>query len=149
VWLDAGTMTAHLGTTIHGFPNFFVLQGPNTGLGHTSVIIMIEAQIAHVINALRFMKRHGYASVEPKAAAQEAFVAEVDRKMQTTVWKKGGCSSWYLDARGRNSTLWPGYTFSFERRARAFDPAEYVLQGSRANARSRRRMSMETESAHA
>lgn len=149
VWLDAGTMTAHLGTTIHGFPNFFVIQGPNTGLGHTSVIIMIEAQIAHVVNALRFMKRHGYASVEPKAAAQAAFVAEVDRKMQTTVWKTGGCASWYLDARGRNSTLWPGYTFSFERRVRAFSPSEYLLTGSRANARSRKHVGEQMESAHA
>lgn len=90
-------MTAHLGTTVAGFPNFSVLQGPNTGLGHTSVIIMIEAQIAHVMNALRYMKRHGYASVEPRAEAQATFAAEVDREMQTAVWKTGGCSSWYLD----------------------------------------------------
>lgn len=147
-WLDAGTMTAHLGTTVHGFPNLFILQGPNTGLGHTSVIIMIEAQVTHIMSALRYMKRHGYASVEPKASAQAAFEAEVDRKMQTTVWKQGGCSSWYLDARGRNSTLWPGYTFSFERRVARFDPSEYVLTGARANVRSRSGVAR-VESAHA
>lgn len=136
-WQEAGGMTAHLGTTMAGFPNFFVLQGPNTGLGHTSVILMIEAQIAHVLSALRFMRRHGYASVEPKAEAQAAFVAEVDRKMEGTVWTTGGCASWYLDAKGRNSTLWPGYTFTFARRVSRFEPREYLLVGSRANARSR------------
>ncbi len=136
-WAEAGGMTAHLGTTMAGFPNFFVIQGPNTGLGHTSVIVMIEAQIEHIRNALRFMKRHGYASVEPRRAAQEAFVAEVDRKMEGTVWTAGGCASWYLDARGRNSTLWPGYTFTFKRRVERFDPRDYLLVGSRANARSR------------
>lgn len=150
-WEAAGGMSAHLGTTMAGYPNFFVLQGPNTGLGHTSVIVMIEAQIEHVRGALRFMKRHGYASVEPKPEAQAAFVAEVDRKMQGTVWTAGGCASWYLDARGRNSTLWPGFTFTFMRRVARFDPREYVVAGSRANVRSRaaRGAASTTEPAHA
>ena len=126
VW--AGSPRAHLGTTVAGFPNFFFLQGPNTGLGHTSVIIMIESQIAHVLGALRFMRRRGVAAVEPRADAQQAFVDEVDAKMRTTVWSVGGCSSWYLDRTGRNSTLWPGYTFSFKRRVERFVPADYVAE---------------------
>lgn len=134
-WRDAGGMTAHLGTTLAGFPNFFLLQGPNTGLGHTSVIVMIEAQIEHIRNALRFMKTNGYASVEPKADAQAAFASEVDRKMRGTVWTAGGCASWYLDANGRNSTLWPGYTFTFKRRVERFDPADYLLASARGRAR--------------
>lgn len=137
VWRDAGGMSAHLGTTVSGFPNFFVLQGPNTGLGHTSVIIMMEAQIEHMLNALRFMRRHGYASVEPKPEAQAAFVAEVDRKTKGTVWTAGGCSSWYLDARGHNSAIWPGFTFTFKRRVARFDPREYLLVRPHANVRSR------------
>jgi len=135
VWKNGAS--AHLGTTLAGFPNFFVLQGPNTGLGHTSVIIMMEAQIEHMLGALRFMRRHGYASVEPKPEAQAAFVAEVDRKMRGTVWTAGGCSSWYLDANGRNSTLWPGFTFTFRRRVERFDPREYVLTRPYATVRSR------------
>jgi hypothetical protein len=130
-------MSAHLGTTVSGFPNFFLLQGPNTGLGHTSVIIMMEAQIEHMLNALRFMRRHGYASVEPKLEAQAAFVAEVDRKMKGTVWTAGGCSSWYLDARGRSSAIWPGFTFTFKRRVERFDPREYLLVRPRADVPSR------------
>lgn len=118
---------AHLGTTVNGFPNFFLLQGPNTGLGHTSVVLMIEAQVEHVIHALRFMDAYDIESVEPRAEAQQAFVREVDRMMEATVWTTGGCRSWYLDASGRNSTLWPGSVRSFARRVEPFRPAEYHL----------------------
>ncbi len=95
--------TAHLGTTVAGFPNFFLLQGPNTGLGHSSVVLMAEAQIEHVVNALRAMDGRGLAAVEPKAEAQAAWVAEVDRMAEGTVWTAGGCASWYLDETGRNA----------------------------------------------
>jgi cation diffusion facilitator CzcD-associated flavoprotein CzcO len=130
----AGGMTAHLGTTVAGYPNFFLLQGPNTGLGHTSVITMIESQIEHVVNALRYLDSRGLAAVEPRAEAQQAFVDLVDAKMKGTVWTSGGCASWYLDARGRNSTLWPGFTFTFKRRVEHFDPSEYVLMERRTRA---------------
>lgn len=120
-------MTAHLGTTVNGHPNLFLLQGPNTGLGHTSVITMIESQIEHIVNAVRYATAHDVASIEPRASAQAAFVAEVDAKMKGTVWTSGGCSSWYLDARGRNSTLWPGFTFTFKRRVERFEPSDYAI----------------------
>ncbi len=120
-------MTAHLGTTVSGYPNLFLLQGPNTGLGHTSVITMIESQIEHVVNAIGYMRSHGIGAVEPRAEAQEAFVTNLDRKMEGTVWTAGGCASWYLDRRGNNSALWPGFTFTFKRRVEAFRPSEYVL----------------------
>ena len=120
-------MTAHLGTTVAGYPNLFLLQGPNTGLGHTSVITMIESQIEHVVNALSHMRSFTLASVEPRIEAQEAFVARVDEMMKGTVWTSGGCKSWYLDERGRNSALWPGFTFTFKRRVERFDPSEFVL----------------------
>ncbi|HEV2130540.1 MAG TPA: NAD(P)/FAD-dependent oxidoreductase, partial [Longimicrobiaceae bacterium] len=119
---------AHLGTTVAGFPNLFILQGPNTGLGHTSVILMIEAQIEHLVNALRYMEAHSVHAVEPREEAQEAFVREVDRKMEGTVWTSGGCRSWYLDETGRNSTLWPGSVGSFRRRVAPFRPGEYRLR---------------------
>ena len=130
-WKDR--MTAHLGTTVAGYPNFFVLQGPNTGLGHTSVITMIESQIEHIVNALRYVRARGLATVEPRAEAQEAFVAEVDKGLEGTVWNTGGCKSWYLDAKGHNSTLWHGFTFTFKRRVEPFDPSDYVVMARRKN----------------
>lgn len=132
----ATTMTAHLGTTVAGFPNLFILQGPNTGLGHTSVVVMIEAQIEHVRNALRFLRRTGASAVEPRREAQEAFVAEVDRDLAGTVWTSGGCGSWYLDAQGRASALWPGFTFTFWRRVAPFRPDEYRTTPAEAGASS-------------
>jgi cation diffusion facilitator CzcD-associated flavoprotein CzcO len=125
----AGSPRAHLGTTVHGFPNLFLLLGPNTALGHSSVVLMIEHQIEHVLGALRHLDAHGLATLEPRAEAQAAFVDVVDTRMRSTVWLQGGCRSWYLDETGRNSTLWPGYTFSFGRRVERFDPAEYTCEG--------------------
>ena len=122
-----GTMFAHNGTMVDGFPNAFVLLGPNTGLGHNSVVFMIESQINLVMDALRHMWTHGVGAVEPTRAAQDAFVAEMQRRTEGTVWVDGGCSSWYLDANGENSALWPTFTMPFRRRTRHFRPEEYVL----------------------
>lgn len=119
---------AYLGTTVHGFPNLFLLQGPNTGLGHSSVLLMAEAQIEHLLAAIRHADRHRLAAVEPTEVAQSAFVAEVDRRMRKTVWMRGGCKSWYLDATGRNSTLWPGTPREFRRRVAGFRPEDYHLR---------------------
>lgn len=123
----AGSPVAHVGTTVAGFPNLFLLQGPNTGLGHSSVIIMLEAQIEHVLSAVRYMRRRGLAAIEPRPEAQAAYVADIDRRMRGTVWTSGGCLSWYLDANGRNSTLWPKTTWGFRRRVARLAPREYLL----------------------
>jgi cation diffusion facilitator CzcD-associated flavoprotein CzcO len=119
------TMLAHLGTTVHGFPNLFVLLGPNTGLGHNSVLLMAEAQLRQVVKALRHLRRTGAAAIEPTAAAQRRHTARVDRAMAGTVWTSG-CASWYLDATGRNSTVWPGYATSFRMRLARFRPDDYA-----------------------
>jgi cation diffusion facilitator CzcD-associated flavoprotein CzcO len=124
VW--AGSPKAHLGTTMAGFPNLFMLLGPNTGLGHNSVVYMTEAQIEHLIGALRYMRERGVDAIEPTAEAQDTFVRAVDRRMQGTVWVAGGCSSWYLDRTGRNSTLWPDSSWRYYRRAARFAAAEYT-----------------------
>jgi cation diffusion facilitator CzcD-associated flavoprotein CzcO len=126
-----GSMRAYLGTAVAGFPNLFLLLGPNTGLGHPSMIYMIESQIAHVMQALRAMDERGAAVAEVRPAAQERFVASVDARMQRTVWNSG-CASWYIDRTGRNSTLWPDFTFRFRRQAARFDPAAYELAAARA-----------------
>ena len=133
VW--RGSPRAHLGTTVGGFPNLFILLGPNTGLGHNSVVYMIEAQIEHFMSALEFMGRSGVAVIEPRPEAQAAFVGEVERRMEGTVWVAGRCASWYLDRTGRNSTIWPDFTWRFRRRVARLDPSEYLTSGARGVAR--------------
>jgi cation diffusion facilitator CzcD-associated flavoprotein CzcO len=124
-----GSPRAHLGSTIAGFPNLFVLLGPNTGLGHSSMVYMIESQIEHVLDALRVMDQRGAAIVEVTREAQAAYNRELDARMEDTVWNTG-CASWYIDATGRNATLWPDWTWRFRRRARRFDLAEYTLRAA-------------------
>jgi cation diffusion facilitator CzcD-associated flavoprotein CzcO len=119
------TMTAYRGTAINGFPNLFLLLGPNTGLGHTSVVLMIESQLQQVLKALAHMKKRSIAAIEPTPEAQRRDVEEVDRRMTGTVWVAGGCKSWYLDSTGRNSTLWPSFATSFRLRLRRFRPDDY------------------------
>jgi cation diffusion facilitator CzcD-associated flavoprotein CzcO len=121
-----GSPQAYLGTSVAGFPNLFLLLGPNTGLGHTSVVIMIEAQIEYVLRALRYLRRTGVGAVEPRPGAQQAFRRGVDHRMRTTVWSTGNCTSWYIDRTGRNSTIWPGSTWAFRRRLRNFDPDAHL-----------------------
>ena len=120
-----GSMRAHLGIGIHGFPNLVMLLGPNTGLGHNSVLLMIEAQLGYLRKLLRYRASHGLATVEPTAEAQAAFVADVDRRTQGSVWTAGGCVSWYLDATGRNSTLWPDSVRAYRRRLARFAQTDW------------------------
>ena len=119
-----GSPRAHLGSTVPGFPNLFLLLGPNTGLGHSSMVYMIESQIAYVMDALKAMGDADVVEVRPEVEA--AYHAEMQRRMQGTVWNTG-CKSWYLDAKGNNPTLWPDWTWRFRRRAARFDPADYVI----------------------
>lgn len=122
-WSDG--MQAYRGTTAHGFPNLFFVIGPNTGLGHTSMVFMIESQVSYILDALRTMDDRGLASVDVSAPVQDAYNAGLQEKMAGTVWTEGGCASWYLDARGRNSTLWPRFTFGFRALTRSFDVDNY------------------------
>jgi cation diffusion facilitator CzcD-associated flavoprotein CzcO len=123
-----GSPKAYLGTTIAGFPNLFWMFGPNTALGHTSVLLMIESQIAYVLGALETARRQQLSVVEVRPEAQAAYTEEMRRRSEGTVWTSGGCSSYYLDARGRNFALWPSFTFFFRGRTRRFDPAAYRLE---------------------
>ncbi|MFL5660392.1 MAG: 4-hydroxyacetophenone monooxygenase, partial [Ktedonobacteraceae bacterium] len=124
---------AYFGTTVAGFPNLFLLIGPNTGLGHNSMVYMIESQLTYILDCLRTMDRRHLRTVEVQPEIQEAFNTELQRRMQGTVWASG-CVSWYLDVSGRNTTLWPGFTFEFRRRTRHFDPQHYSLLPQRASA---------------
>jgi cation diffusion facilitator CzcD-associated flavoprotein CzcO len=125
VW--QGSMQAYKGTTVAGYPNLFFLVGPNTGLGHTSIVFMIESQVEYVLDALRAMRRRGAHVLEVREDAQAAYNAELDRMTGDTVWVTGGCTSYYIDRNGHNSALWPTYTWPFRRRLREFDAAAYAL----------------------
>ncbi len=117
---------AYVGTTVSGFPNLFLLIGPNTGLGHNSMVFMIESQLNYILDCLRTMDRRNLRAVDVLPETQEAFNTEMQQRMQGTVWTSG-CKSWYLDANGHNTTLWPGFTFEYRRRTRHFDPLHYNL----------------------
>jgi cation diffusion facilitator CzcD-associated flavoprotein CzcO len=121
--------SAYKGCTVSGFPNLFMLLGPNTALGHNSVLLMIESQIHYVIEALRFMNDHEMVSMEVTEKAQQAWNLALDRKLGRTVWTQGGCASWYLHPQSnRNTTLWPDFTFRFRARTRRFDSESYRTQ---------------------
>jgi cation diffusion facilitator CzcD-associated flavoprotein CzcO len=134
VWAEGGPQ-AYLGTAVAGFPNLFLMTGPNTGIGHTSVLLMIEAQMNYIADALRVMAAVGAASAEVRPEVQEAYNRELEAKTRDTVWTAGGCDSWYLDARGRNRTIWPDFTWRYGRRMRRFDPDAYVVERSVARSR--------------
>jgi cation diffusion facilitator CzcD-associated flavoprotein CzcO len=124
VW--QGSPNAYLGTSIPGFPNMFLLLGPNTGLGHSSMIYMIESQVAHVVDALDAMRTGGADTVEVRPEVAERFNREIDQRHEGAVWNTG-CASWYLDDTGRNATLWPDWTFRFRQRTAHFEPDAYEL----------------------
>jgi cation diffusion facilitator CzcD-associated flavoprotein CzcO len=125
-WRTNGIRT-HYGITVAGYPNLFFLLGPNTALGHNSVVFMIEAQIRYVSQAMGLVERSGAAALAPRESAQARFQSDIQRKLVSGVWTQGGCKSWYLDAHGVNRTIWPGYTWRYWQRTRRLDPAEYEL----------------------
>jgi len=120
-----GSPKAYYGTAVAGFPNYFCLLGPGTALGHNSVLLMIEAQIGYIRQALAFRDRRGLAGVEPRARSQAEYIEEIDAKMQGSVWVAGGCASWYQDVTGRVSVLWPQSVRAFQRRVAHFVPGEH------------------------
>jgi cation diffusion facilitator CzcD-associated flavoprotein CzcO len=122
-----GSPQAYRGTAVAGFPNLFVITGPNTGLGHNSLVYMIEAQLDYLMDALRVIEQRRATRVEVRRAAQDAYNADLQSRMGRTVWNSGGCSSWYIDANGKNTTIWPDYTWRFRRQTRSFDATAYEL----------------------
>ena len=124
-WADQPS--AHRGTTVAGFPNLFLLLGPNTALGHSSVVLMIEAQIAYVLGALQSMAAYGATSVDVRASAQDAWNVDLQGQLSTTVWSEGGCKAWYTNAAGHNFTLWPTHVFTFRNQTARFDAESYEL----------------------
>jgi cation diffusion facilitator CzcD-associated flavoprotein CzcO len=125
-WRDGAE--AYHGITVAGFPNFFLLLGPNTGLGHNSVVFMIESQVQHVMSCLRLLAGQGAEAIEVKASALRRFNDGIQRRLSRAVWGQGGCQSWYLDADGVNRALWPGFSFEYWARTRRARRADYVIR---------------------
>lgn len=119
-------MRGYASTTVHGFPNLFVLNGPNAGLGHSSSIYMMETQIDYVLGALNFMHNSSLSSINVRLEAEDAYVNALDALSAETVWMNGGCSSWYVDAAaGRLTLLWPDFAHAFRARNGQFDATVY------------------------
>ncbi|AZD75399.1 flavin-containing monooxygenase [Pseudomonas chlororaphis] len=119
---------AYKGTTVSGFPNLFLLMGPNTGLGHNSIVYMIESQIAYILGALDTLQRLGVTSVDVDPQAQARFNQGLRHRLRGAVWSVGSCQSWYVDPHsGRNVALWPGFSWQFRQQTRYFDAEAYRL----------------------
>ncbi len=125
---------AYYGACMNGYPNLFMLLGPNTGLGHNSVVYMAEAQVEGIYRILNAAKAQGKNTVHIKGTAQTEFNKTVQDRLAHSVWQRGGCSSWYQTASGKNVTLWPDYTFRFKRELAAlpFDAFEFSNPASKA-----------------
>ena len=134
VWEPTGPY-AYRGTSVAGFPNHFLVIGPNTGLGNNSMINTIEAHVGYVIDALRTMDRANLASVEVRPDAQDRYNDQIQDQMDGTVWTGGGCKSWYLTADGVNRTLWPSYSNDFKRSVERFQAGDYSTVGLPADER--------------
>src|SRR5581483_4141674 len=121
-------VTAYRGITVAGFPNFFMLLGPNTALGHTSVVFMIETQVQHVMSCLRILSRERASTIDVQANALRRYNEGLHQRLRRAVWSAGGCRSWYLDEAGINRTLWPGFTFEYWARTRRARRADYNVE---------------------
>ncbi len=109
--------------TVAGFPNWFIMMGPNTGPGHTSVLVYTEAQIAHALQAIRKIMAEGLKYMEIRQPVQDRYNEGIQKRMKHMVW--GGCKSWYLDPDGANHSLYPGFAAEYVLRARRLDANHY------------------------
>ncbi|MFF3565631.1 flavin-containing monooxygenase [Streptomyces sp. NPDC002574] len=124
-WKDG--MAALRGSSVDGFPNLLFVIGPNTGLGNSSMILMIESSLNYIAEYLRALDTTGAAALDARPEAVRSWNEEVQRRMVRTVWNTGGCVSWYLDDQGRNTTVWPGTTAEFRRATRRVQLDEYTI----------------------
>ncbi|MES1944730.1 K+ transport flavoprotein [Salinisphaera sp. PC39] len=118
---------AYKGVNVSGFPNLFLLLGPNSNAAHTSILICMEQQAAYILRALRLMKRRRLKYLDVKAPAQARFNERLQRRLARTVWETGGCRNYYLAPNGRNTALYPGFNWEYGLRMRRLRTADYRL----------------------
>lgn len=116
---------AYLGLAVAGFPNFFLMYGPNTNVGSGSVVHMLESQIAYIVQAVRALRDPEVLYMDVREGVLSAFDERLQRRLGGTVWNAGGCGSWYLRGDGRNASNWPGSMLDYRRRTRRLDPSDY------------------------
>jgi cation diffusion facilitator CzcD-associated flavoprotein CzcO len=118
---------AYLGTSLPDFPNLFIVTGPNTGIGHTSALFIIESQMNYILDCIRTLKEQGLRSIEVRPEAERTYTEMIHREMERTVWKSGGCHSWYQSKSGHVIAMFPGFSFSYHRLTRTLKPADHML----------------------
>jgi cation diffusion facilitator CzcD-associated flavoprotein CzcO len=116
---------AYKATTVAGFPNLFLLAGPNTGLGHSSQIYMIESQVAYVLDALKTMSQRNIQSIDVQRQIQTQYNEDLQSRLKKAIWGVGGCQSWYLVEGGKNAVIWPNFTWKFRQQLKRFDIDAY------------------------
>ena len=126
-WRDG--MTAYLGMTVSGFPNLFMIMGPNSGGGAQSILFVIEAQLHYIVRCLRLMTARGATRMEVREDVQRRFNTWLHGRLGRSVWNTGGCHSWFLDRTGHNRQSWPGTGTGYWRATRTPDPAAFTLNG--------------------
>ena len=116
---------AYLGTTMPNFPNLFIVTGPNTGIGHTSAIFVIESQLNYVKDSITKTLDQKNEAIEVTAEAEEKYTEEIHKEMEGTVWQNGGCNSWYKSANGKVIAMFPGFTFEYLYKAKNFKTKDH------------------------
>lgn len=122
-WDDEGAQ-AYKGVCVAGLPNFFFLVGPNSGLGHNSMILMIEAQIQYILDCLEYMDAQGIDQWQVQRSAQDRYNQDIQGDVDESIWASG-CRSWYLNKKGRNTTVWPGFVYEYQREMKKLEASAY------------------------
>ncbi len=118
---------AYLGTSMPDFPNLFIVTGPNTGIGHTSAIFIIEAQMNYIMRSIKKVLDKNAASVEVKPKAEEDYTNHIHEEMKKTVWHYGGCNSWYKSKSGKVIAMFPGFTFTYLNMTKNFKEQDHIF----------------------
>jgi len=121
-WRDGAE--AYKGISVNGFPNLFLLYGPNTNLGHNSILYMLESQFAYVLNCLDALQQQGLRYMDVKPQVQQRFNQHLQQVIRHSIWEQG-CTSWYKNAAGKNTNNWPGFTFTYRQQTRHLELADY------------------------
>jgi cation diffusion facilitator CzcD-associated flavoprotein CzcO len=120
---------AYLGVSMPDFPNLFIVTGPNTGIGHTSAIFVIESQMFYILKAIKTVLKQNAKSIEVKPHAEEDYTQMIHKEMASTVWQNGGCRSWYKSKSGKVTAMFPGFSFSYRRLCKRFKPEHHWVKG--------------------
>lgn len=127
---------AYLGTSLPGFPNLFIMTGPNTGIGHTSAIFVIEAQLNYIEKAINSVRNGQHQTIEPSEKAEDDYTTMIHSEMERTVWKSGGCTSWYQSKSGHVIAMFPGFSFTYRQMTKNFKPQHHVFDATAASTES-------------